>query len=144
MSRRLIREEGLLVGGSCGATMSAALQAAQSLEAGQRCVVLLADSTRNYMSKFLNDQWMFENHFVSAALHQRDNYTKFKKSMKTWWSEKSVVDLHLPAAMTLSPTMVCKAAVALMEEKGYNQDVISIRRSEYHPFFSLSLSLSLF
>ncbi|KAF0711728.1 Aste57867_5114 [Aphanomyces stellatus] len=58
MARRLIREEGLLVGGSCGATVAAAVQAAQVLQPGQRCVVLLADSTRNYMTKFLNDQWM--------------------------------------------------------------------------------------
>lgn len=65
MSRRLIREEGLLCGGSAGSTMYAAMQAAKELKAGQRCVVLLADSVRNYMTKFLNDSWMFENGFVS-------------------------------------------------------------------------------
>ena len=63
MARRLIREEGLLCGGSSGAAMAAALQAAQSLGPGQRCVVLLADSVRNYMSKFLSDDWMKENGF---------------------------------------------------------------------------------
>lgn len=53
MARRLIREEGLLCGGSAGSAMVVALQAAKKLKKGQRCVVLLADSTRNYMSKFL-------------------------------------------------------------------------------------------
>lgn len=58
MARRLIREEGLLVGGSCGAAMWAALEAAKSLKAGQRCLVILPDSIRNYMSKFPDDNWM--------------------------------------------------------------------------------------
>ena len=48
-SRRLIREEGLLCGGSSGAAVAAAVKAARSLKAGQRCVVLLPDSIRNYM-----------------------------------------------------------------------------------------------
>lgn len=52
-SRRLIREEGILCGGSSGSAMWAAIEAAKSLKKGQRCVVLLADSVRNYMSKFL-------------------------------------------------------------------------------------------
>ena len=53
MSRRLIREEGLLCGGSCGTAVVGALKAAKLLKKGQRCVVLLPDSVRNYMTKFL-------------------------------------------------------------------------------------------
>ncbi len=56
-SRRLIREEGMLCGGSAGAAMAGAVKAAKMLKRGQRCVVLLADGVRNYMSKFLNDDW---------------------------------------------------------------------------------------
>lgn len=63
MARRLIKEEGLLCGGSCGATMVAALQAASNLESGQNCLVILADSIRNYMTKFPSDNWMNENGF---------------------------------------------------------------------------------
>ena len=63
MARRLIKEEGLLCGGSCGATMVAALQAASSLKSGQNCLVILADSIRNYMTKFPSDNWMNENGF---------------------------------------------------------------------------------
>jgi len=62
-ARRLIKEEGLLVGGSCGAAMWGALQAAQSLDSGQKCLVILPDSIRNYMSKFPNDDWMNEHGF---------------------------------------------------------------------------------
>lgn len=57
-ARALIREEGLLVGGSSGAAMWAALQAASSLKEGQKCLVILPDSIRNYMSKFAHDEWM--------------------------------------------------------------------------------------
>ncbi|CEK12102.1 pyridoxal-phosphate dependent enzyme [Legionella hackeliae] len=64
MARRLMREEGLLVGGSSGAAMWGALQAAKSLHAGQRCLVILPDSIRNYMSKYPIDEWMKEHGFL--------------------------------------------------------------------------------
>jgi len=51
LSRRLIREEGLLVGGSCGSAMSAALQAAKGLSKDKVVVVILPDSIRSYLSK---------------------------------------------------------------------------------------------
>lgn len=63
MARRLIKEEGLLCGGSSGATMVAALNAASILEDGQNCLVILADSIRNYMTKFPSDDWMKKNGF---------------------------------------------------------------------------------
>jgi cystathionine beta-synthase len=64
MARQLIQEEGLLVGGSSGAAMWGALQAAKTLKKGQKCLVILPDSIRNYMSKFPNDQWMIKEGFV--------------------------------------------------------------------------------
>lgn len=64
MARRLIREEGLLVGGSSGAAMSAALIAAKSLKKGQKCVVILPDGIRNYLTKFVDDKWMEKNNLV--------------------------------------------------------------------------------
>ena len=63
MARRLIKEEGLLCGGSSGATMVAALNAASILKDGQNCLVILADSIRNYMTKFPSDDWMKKNGF---------------------------------------------------------------------------------
>lgn len=64
LARRLIREEGLLVGGSCGAAVSAALKAAIDLPPGKKCLILLPDSIRNYMSKFATDQWMKDEGFL--------------------------------------------------------------------------------
>lgn len=63
MARRLIREEGLLVGGSSGTAVWAALKAAKKLQAGQKCLVILPDGIRNYMSKFVDDRWMQEHGF---------------------------------------------------------------------------------
>ena len=63
MARRLIKEEGLLCGGSSGSAMVAALQTAIALDKGEKCLVLLPDSIRNYMSKFPKDDWMKKNGF---------------------------------------------------------------------------------
>lgn len=63
-SRQLIREEGILGGGSCGSALQAAFQEAPKLKQGQNCVVLLPDSVRNYMTKFMDDNWMKENNFL--------------------------------------------------------------------------------
>lgn len=58
LAKQLIKDEGLLVGGSSGTAVYAALQAARHLKAGQRCLVILPDGIRNYLSKFVDDTWM--------------------------------------------------------------------------------------
>ena len=63
MARRLIKEEGLLCGGSCGSAMVAALKSAKHLDKNKKCLVVLPDSIRNYMTKFPNDQWMKDQGF---------------------------------------------------------------------------------
>jgi len=63
MARRLIRQEGLLVGGSSGAAVWASVELARKIGPRKRIVTLLPDSVRNYMTKFLDDQWMVENGF---------------------------------------------------------------------------------
>lgn len=65
-ARRLIRQEGLLVGGSSGSAVWAAMQVAKRLKKGQRCLVILPDSIRNYMTKFIDDKWMKDNRFVDS------------------------------------------------------------------------------
>ena len=64
MARRLIKEEGLLCGGSSGTAMVAALKKAKDLEAAQKCLVILPDGVRNYLSKFLSDEWMKKEGFM--------------------------------------------------------------------------------
>lgn len=66
LARRIIKEEGLLAGGSSGSALFAALHAAQKLAAGQNCVVILPDGIRNYMTKFVDNNWMKENGFYET------------------------------------------------------------------------------
>jgi len=63
IARQLIKKEGLLCGGSSGTVVWAALEAAKSLKKGQKCLCILADGIRNYMSKFVSDEWMKKNNF---------------------------------------------------------------------------------
>ena len=63
VARRLIKEEGLLCGGSSGTVVWAAIQAAKDLSADQKCLCILADGIRNYMGKFVSDKWMKEKGF---------------------------------------------------------------------------------
>lgn len=65
-ARRLIRQEGLLCGGSCGSAVWAAMQVAKRMKKGQRVLAILADSVRNYMTKFIDDKWMKDNRFVDS------------------------------------------------------------------------------
>ena len=67
LARRLIKEEGLLCGGSSGSSTSAALKMAKKLKKGQNCVVILPDGVRNYMTKFVEEKWMVDNGFMGPA-----------------------------------------------------------------------------
>jgi cysteine synthase len=64
-ARKLVREEGLLCGGSCGAAMSAATIAAKELSAGKKCLVILPDSIRNYLTKHIDNDWMKQHKFIT-------------------------------------------------------------------------------
>ncbi len=66
MARRLAREEGLLVGGSAGTAVAAAVRYAQRLDRDKLMVVILPDTGRNYLSKFFSDTWLAANGFASA------------------------------------------------------------------------------
>src|SRR6478672_9149339 len=76
-TRRLAREEALLVGGSCGMAAWAARQVAQELSAEGRTdavvVVLLPDSGRGYLAKIFNDEWLAQYGFATGA--QEDHRT---------------------------------------------------------------------
>ena len=65
MTRQLMREEGLFVGGSCGMAVVAALRAARGLPEDAVVVVLLPDTGRNYLSKVFDDDWVLENSEVT-------------------------------------------------------------------------------
>jgi cystathionine beta-synthase len=65
MARRLAREEGILVGGSSGMALHAALEVARDRGPDDVIVVLFPDTGRNYLSKFFNDEWMRQNGFMA-------------------------------------------------------------------------------
>ena len=69
MTRRLAGEEGLLVGGSSGMAVAAAVAYAKKhdLDASQTVVVLLPDSGRSYLEKIFNDDWMIDNGFADVV-----------------------------------------------------------------------------
>jgi cystathionine beta-synthase len=67
MTRRLAREEGLLVGGSCGMAVQAALRVAGRGGADDVVVVLLPDGGRGYLSKIFNDDWMADYGFLRTS-----------------------------------------------------------------------------
>jgi cystathionine beta-synthase len=113
MMRRLIRDEGLLCGGSSGAAVSAAIRVASTLEAGQNCVVILPDSVRNYMTKALSDEWMINHDFV-------DDDVIRKKQYESWWATKRVCDLELNTPLTISSCVNCKDAIALLKNEGFD------------------------
>ena len=65
-ARQVIRQEGLLVGGSSGSAVWAAMQVCREMGAGKRVVVILPDSIRNYLTKFVDDRWMRQQGFFRA------------------------------------------------------------------------------
>ena len=69
MCRRLAREEGLLIGGSCGTACAAALRVAAGLPEGKLVVVILPDTGRAYLSKIYNDEWMQSHGFLPTPGH---------------------------------------------------------------------------
>ena len=108
MARRLIRKEGLLVGGSSGAAAWATLQVARKVGPGKRIVTILPDGVRNYMTKFIDDAWMRSNGFTDRG-----------------WETASVADLlrAMPRrdTFTASPGDRVGDAVKRMKAAGVSQ-----------------------
>lgn len=71
MARRVAREEGLLVGGSCGLALHAALQVCDELDESKLVVVIFMDTGRNYLSKIFSDDWMRQNGFLERFAARR-------------------------------------------------------------------------
>jgi cystathionine beta-synthase len=110
MTRRLAKEEGLLVGGSSGLAVAAALRVAATAEAGDVIVVILPDGGRGYLSKIFNDAWMADYGFL------REQATG-----------TTVADLlaartpDLPALVHVHPNETVAQAIALLREYDVSQ-----------------------
>ncbi len=107
-ARRLIRQEGLLCGGSSGSAVWAAIQVAQRVGPGKRFVIILPDSVRNYMTKFLDPLWMRENGFTEKT-----------------WEQNSVGDLlrcfPRREVLTANTADTVADSVLTMKERGVSQ-----------------------
>jgi cystathionine beta-synthase/cysteine synthase A len=73
MARQLIQKEGLLCGGSSGAAVCGLIEAAKDLKAGQKALVLLPDSIRNYLGKYVSNDWLNSEGF-SDIIEQMPTY----------------------------------------------------------------------
>jgi cystathionine beta-synthase len=110
MTRRLVREEGIFVGGSCGAAVIGALKYARERQLGpEACVVIiLPDSGSRYLSKVFNDDWMRENGFLESS-----------------WSELRAGDVKraesADSVITVLPTDPIRDVVRLMKQHGISQ-----------------------
>ncbi len=110
MTRRLAREEGLLVGGSCGMAVVAALEVARRAGPDDVVVVLLPDGGRGYLSKIFNDSWMARYGFLDNS-----------------GAEPTVADAlaskpgGLPELVHVHPTETVRDAIDYMREYGVSQ-----------------------
>ncbi|WP_431973204.1 cystathionine beta-synthase [Micromonospora haikouensis] len=110
MTRRLAREEGLLVGGSCGMAVVAALEVAREAGPDDVIVVLLPDSGKGYLSKIFNDAWMARYGFLDNS-----------------GTEPTVADAlagkpgGLPELVHVHPTETVRDAIDYMREYGVSQ-----------------------
>ncbi|ALR10971.1 cystathionine beta-synthase [Mycobacteroides saopaulense] len=114
MTRRLAREEGLLVGGSCGMAVVAAIRLAEKVGPDGLVVVLLPDGGRGYLSKVFNDAWMSSYGFLRSRLDGSI-------------SEPTVGDVlrgksgALPDLVHTHPSETVRDAIEILREYGVSQ-----------------------
>ena len=109
LTRRLAREEGLLVGGSCGMAVAAALKLAEDLSADDIVVIILPDGGRGYLSKIFSDRWMASYGFLS-----RDGEATVGEVLRSKSGQ-------LPALVHTHPNETIRDAVEIMHEYGVSQ-----------------------
>lgn len=150
-ARRLIREEGLLVGGSSGSAMTACVKTIKEMKLSkdESVVVILPDSIRSYLSKFVDDDWLAANDLLppsppltaasSPRLEANDQIGQEKvipqetgktlpigqrrgsKDQKSEYGDHTIADLRLKPIQTITSAQTVDEAVELMRDRGYDQ-----------------------
>ncbi|MCJ1286977.1 cystathionine beta-synthase [Xylographa opegraphella] len=125
-ARRLIAEEGLLVGGSSGSAIAAMVRAVKDLELGKDdvIVVILPDSIRSYLSKFVDDDWLAVNDLLQPtppSTNPPSPYIKAHGSSKDAFMGATVRTLRLKPVTTVLSDSSCSEAIVTMREKGFDQ-----------------------
>ena len=108
-ARRLTREEGILVGGSSGTAMWAALEIAKELDESAFILVLFADSGRSYLSKIYNDEWMRQNGYLERYPVQATVLDVVRDRMGT------------PGLIVVSKAQSVRSAIDTMQRYGISQ-----------------------
>jgi cystathionine beta-synthase len=114
MTRRLAREEAMLVGGSCGMAVVAALKVAEQAGPDALIVVLLPDGGRGYMSKIFNDAWMSSYGFLRTRLDGSIEQPTVGDVLRG----KSG---HLPDLVHTHPSETVRDAISILREYGVSQ-----------------------
>lgn len=121
-ARRLIREEGFLCGGSSGTALAACMQYIKqnSIGEGKRCVIVCPDNIRNYITKFINNDWMFEHGFITEKECLDANTPKLIPN-NAWGQAYTVKDLQLKPAQFLTDTLTCIDAIEEIKKSSFDQ-----------------------
>ncbi|ARF78932.1 cystathionine beta-synthase [Kitasatospora aureofaciens] len=114
MTRRLAKEEGLLVGGSCGMAVVAALEVARKLGPDDVVVVLLPDGGRGYLSKIFNDDWMADYGFLPSSTDEAHIGEVLAR-------KESVAQGGVPQFVHMHPNETVAEAVRVLREYGVSQ-----------------------
>jgi cystathionine beta-synthase len=112
-ARRLAREEGLLVGGSGGTTVWAALEIANRFGPDAAILTMIPDSGRSYMSKFYDDNWMLEHGFAERRAPA--------PTVSELLSAKRLDDLEVPALITIAAHQKVGEAIEVMRRYSISQ-----------------------
>jgi cystathionine beta-synthase len=112
-ARKLARQEGILVGGSAGLALHAAIQVAVDSKPDDVIVVLLPDTGRNYLSKFFSDEWMRQNGYLQRLVPAR---------------VREVFDSHsdgVPELVSVGAGKSVGEAIDLMQQYGISQLLVT-------------------
>lgn len=117
-ARRVTREEGLLIGGSGGTAVHAALVVGADLGPEHLVVVLLPDSGRGYLSKIYNDEWMMRFGFLRAEGPSAGDVLDAKRA--------AAGPEPIPDLVIVTKDQPARRAVALMRDLGVSQVVVAV------------------
>ncbi|XP_014226551.1 cystathionine beta-synthase [Trichogramma pretiosum] len=123
-ARKLIRQEGMLCGGSSGSALAAALKVAKDLPEDKRVVVVLPDGIRNYLTKFVSDSWMESRGYLDTPPATKKNEWWWNLTVRALLVEVTK-PLHYPIELPTTCRRVCDflrirklAQTAIINEEG--------------------------
>lgn len=110
--------------------MSVALKAVKdyNLKEGQKCVVILPDGIRNYMTKFVSDNWL-EARLFKEPVNEHNHW---------WWNHK-VSELNVPTLTSVKPTDTCEEAIRILTENKLSE-VAVVSADGYGLLFSCNVT----